>query len=129
MHTEYGWFGGLRASEDLGNWIIWSCYACTAQEQLTIFCNENIRQAKGNLGFVLLNLYWVGLLEYIVFQDDDWRRFLFFSFVRIFVLKIVASQFASMSMASSVYFAYCFISEVDNFFVAREFQNNVKCTV
>jgi len=71
MHAEYGWFGGLRASEDLGNWIIWSCYACTTQKQFTIFCNENTRQAKGNLGFVLLSILSRVAEEYIVFQDDQ----------------------------------------------------------
>lgn len=125
MHTEYGWFGGLRASEDLGNWIIWPCYACSTQEQLTIFCNENIRQAKGNLSFVLLNIYWVRLLEdYIVFEDDDWRSF------------FLASNFCCGNRRFSIWwlvvasclFYNCFIFwSIISF--AHEFQNSVKCTV
>lgn len=70
---EYGKFGRIRAYEDFGYWIIWPSYACTTQEQLTIFCNENFRQTEGNLGLILLILnpcWW-----YFAFKLSLWRRF------------------------------------------------------
>lgn len=73
MYIEYGKFGRIRAYEDFGYWIIWPSYACTTQEQLTIFCNENFRQTEGNLGLILLILnpcWW-----YFAFKLSLWRRF------------------------------------------------------
>lgn len=125
MHTEYGWFGGLRASEDLGYWIIWSSYACTTQEQLTIFCNENIRQAEGNLSFIPFHKFLVGLRE----DYCLWRRWLAVVYILACVkiscwkssLLILLADNCSWLVRLS--FALLFKSRISH--VALEFQN--KC--